>query len=130
MTVRNTSMAGVGLIAAACLLSLAQAAAQTSPASPIPGDGPAQVMRVQQDLNDNGFSLPVNGVMGPQTVAALRTYQQQHGLPPTGRIDAQTFTSLEGIAPPTEEEAGSVQPVVPGMAQPSAQAAPGLAPQP
>ncbi len=123
MTFRITSMAGVGLIAAACLLPLAQATAQTSSDSSDPGEGRAQIMRVQQDLNDNGFNVPVNGVMGSQTVAALRAYQQQHGLPPTGQIDGQTFTELEGIAAPTEGQ-GSVQLVVPGMAPPLAQAAP------
>jgi len=115
MTFRNTSMIGAGLIAAACLLPLAPAAAQTSPASPVERDGPAQIMRVQQDLNANGFNVPVNGVMGAQTSAALRMYQQQHGLPATGQPDTRTFTSLEGIAPPTEEQVG-VRVQVPGMA--------------
>ncbi len=102
MTIRYTSIAGAGLIAAACLLQLAPAAAQASPEA---GRGPAHVMRVQQDLRDHGYTVPVDGVMGAQTVAALRKFQQEHGLPPTGQIDAQTFTSLEGVAPPTEERA-------------------------
>ncbi len=32
--------------------------------------------------------------MGPDTAAALRDYQQQHGLQPTGQLDAQTRQSL------------------------------------
>jgi hypothetical protein len=109
MTFRNTSIAGVGLIAAVCLLPLAPAAAQAAPEA---GRGPAHVMRVQQDLNNNGFKVPVNGVMGAETVAALRQYQRQHGLPASGQIDMQTFTELEGVAPPTVEQ-GSAQPVAP-----------------
>ena len=125
MTFRNTSMIGAGLIAAACLVPLAASA--TSPASSTPGDGPAQIMRVQQDLNANGFNVPVNGVMGAQTSAALRMYQQQHGLPATGQPDTRTFTSLEGIAPPTEERANiTIQ--EPGMAPPAAQVIPGAPP--
>jgi len=112
MTIRNTSMVGVGLIAAACLFSLAAAAAQTAYDAPEAGRGPAHVMRVQQDLNDNGFRVPVNGVMGAETVAALRQFQQQHGLPASGQIDMQTFTQLEGVAPPTMEQ-GSVRLVSP-----------------
>ena len=38
--------------------------------------------------------MRVDGVMGPDTQAALRDYQQQHGLQPTGMLDAQTRTSL------------------------------------
>jgi peptidoglycan hydrolase-like protein with peptidoglycan-binding domain len=114
MTYRHTALAGFGLIAAACLLPLAAAAAQTGPASTTERDGAAHVMRFQQDLNANGYNVPVNGIMGAETVAALRKYQQEHGLPPTGAIDVQTFTELEGVAPPTEERAGAQ----PGMAAP------------
>ena len=38
--------------------------------------------------------VSVDGVMGPETVTALRDYQQHHGLQPTGQMDAQTRTSL------------------------------------
>jgi len=104
MTYRHTSLAGLGLIAAACLLPLAAAAAQTGYTAPEAGRGPAHIMRVQQDLNNSGFRVPVNGVMGAETVSALREYQRQHGLPATGQIDAQTFTELEGVAAPTVEQ--------------------------
>ena len=109
MTFLSTSMAGIGLIAAACLLPLAPANAQTGSTVPEAGRGPAQIMRVQQDLNNHGASVPVDGVMGASTVAALRRYQQENGLPPTGQIDAQTFTSLEGVAAPDEEPAGTAE---------------------
>jgi peptidoglycan hydrolase-like protein with peptidoglycan-binding domain len=127
MRLRNILMLDVGLIAAACLIPLAPVIAQGAGTGPTPSEARDQIMRVQQDLNDNGFSVPMNGAMGPQTVAALRKYQQEHGLPPTGRIDGQTFTSLEGIAPPTEEE-GSVQLVVPGRPPPAVLVVPGAPP--
>lgn len=82
------------------------------------GRGPAQIMRVQQDLDADGASLAVDGVMGPGTVAALRNYQQQHGLPPTGQIDGQTFTSLESTAARNEEASAGA---TPGMARPAPQ---------
>ena len=112
MRLRTILMLDVGLIAAACLVPLAPVIAQGAGTAPEAGRGPAHVMRVQQDLNDHGFHVPVNGVMGAETVAALRRYQQQNGLPATGQIDGQTFTSLEGIAPPTVERATGLAPVV------------------
>ena len=102
MRLRSILILDIGLITAACLVPSAPVIAQRIGAGPDPGEGRAQIMRVQQDLNDNGFKVPVTGVMGAQTVAALRAYQQKHGLPPTGQIDMRTFTSLEGVAPPTE----------------------------
>ncbi len=55
----------------------------------------AQVREVQQALNQNGASLQVDGVLGPDTRKALRNYQSQNGLRATGRIDAQTRQKLE-----------------------------------
>jgi peptidoglycan hydrolase-like protein with peptidoglycan-binding domain len=51
-------------------------------------------MQLQRALVANGENVRVDGVMGPETVTALRDYQQQHGLQPTGQMDAQTRTSL------------------------------------
>jgi peptidoglycan hydrolase-like protein with peptidoglycan-binding domain len=128
MTLSKHSMLGAGLIAAACLLPLTAAAAQTGPASTTERDGPAHIMRFQQDLNANGFSVPVNGVLGSETVAALRKYQRDHGLPVTGRTDVETFTSLEGVAPPTQERANITIQAPPGMAPPAVQIVPGAPP--
>jgi peptidoglycan hydrolase-like protein with peptidoglycan-binding domain len=94
-------MFDVGLIAAACMIPLAPVIAQGIGAAPDEaGRGPAHDRRVQQDLVEHGFNVPVNGVMNAQTSAALRQYQQKNGLPPTGQINEETFTSLEGLAPP------------------------------
>jgi len=83
------------LLAAGMLLSLGacgnmfghQNTASTAPADP-------QVAQLQRALDANGANVRVDGVMGPDTQAALRDYQQQHGLQPTGMLDAQTRTSL------------------------------------
>jgi peptidoglycan hydrolase-like protein with peptidoglycan-binding domain len=62
-------------------------------ATPAPAD--PQVAQLQRALDANGANVRVDGVMGPDTQTALRTYQQQHGLQPTGELDAQTRTSLD-----------------------------------
>ena len=41
-------------------------------------------------------STPVDGALGPQTRSALRAFQQQNGLPPTGDIDNPTVQALQG----------------------------------
>jgi peptidoglycan hydrolase-like protein with peptidoglycan-binding domain len=86
------------LLGAGMLLSLGgcgnmfghQNTASTAPA--VPPD--PQVMQLQRALVANGENVRVDGMMGPETVTALRDYQQQHGLQPTGQMDAQTRTSL------------------------------------
>ncbi len=54
----------------------------------------SRVRALQQALNEKGASLRVDGIMGPNTRAALRNYQQQNGLRATGTIDQQTRQSL------------------------------------
>jgi peptidoglycan hydrolase-like protein with peptidoglycan-binding domain len=52
------------------------------------------VRKVQTALNQAGFKLKVDGVEGPKTRAALRQYQEKHGLKITGRMDTATLKSL------------------------------------
>jgi Putative peptidoglycan binding domain len=70
-----------------------------------PADDPAQVVaNVQNALHaqkdENGDPLPgyyggdIDGVLGPQTRAALADYQQAHGLEPTGAVDQPTLETL------------------------------------
>lgn len=54
-----------------------------------------QVKSVQQALQDKGHDPgPIDGVMGPKTMAALRAFQKDQKLPETGRLDDQTRGKL------------------------------------
>lgn len=56
-----------------------------------------QVAGVQQALNTAGAKLTVDGKWGPKTEAALKQFQQQHGLKVTGHLDHATRTQLKLI---------------------------------
>ena len=53
-----------------------------------------EVRQVQQHLKDKGVAVAVDGVMGPKTRAALKSFQQQQGLTASGDIDSSTLTAL------------------------------------
>ena len=55
------------------------------------------VTSVQQALNGTGAKLTVDGKWGPKTEAALKQFQQQHGLKATGHLDHATRTQLKLI---------------------------------
>ena len=62
----------------------------TTPAKPS-----ASVMKLQQELGQlNYYEGPVDGVMGPQTIAAIKDLQRQAGLPQTGQMNAATQAAL------------------------------------
>jgi peptidoglycan hydrolase-like protein with peptidoglycan-binding domain len=62
------------------------------------------VRAAQEALRDKGFDPgPVDGIMGPKTQAALRSFQQSNSLRATGRLDSQTTQQL-GV----ESSAGSM----------------------
>ena len=51
--------------------------------------------QVQERLQQQGiYRGRVDGVWGPGTEAAVRSYQQQHNLNPTGKLDVDTLSSL------------------------------------
>ena len=76
---------------------------------------PDTVRQVQQTLQQQGlYKSRVDGVWGPGTQAAVRTYQQQHNMNATGQLDQDTLASLSGGG---NEQQGSVQ-----QPQPSSQA--------
>jgi len=60
------------------------------------------IRQVQQALQaaaqDPG---PLDGFFTPQTAAALQAYQARHDLPPTGAVDAATWSQLIGPEPPS-----------------------------
>jgi len=53
-----------------------------------------EVMNVQQALNKMGFKLRVDGLYGPRTRAAVRSFQTQHGLTANGKLDQATLAKL------------------------------------
>jgi len=70
----------------------------TNPAQPTtPAVTPsAAVKQLQQELGQlNYYEGPVDGLMGPQTIAAIKDLQRQAGLPQTGTMNAATQKALE-----------------------------------
>jgi lipoprotein-anchoring transpeptidase ErfK/SrfK len=60
-----------------------------------PKVGATKVVAVQLALARRGISAgPVDGVVGAQTQAALRTFQRREGLPASGELDAATLRRL------------------------------------
>ena len=56
------------------------------------------VKAAQQALKDKGHDPgPIDGVMGPHTMQALKDFQKAEGLKATGRLDSQTREKL-GVA--------------------------------
>jgi peptidoglycan hydrolase-like protein with peptidoglycan-binding domain len=59
------------------------------------GAGSEQVKTVQKALQDKGMDPgPIDGVMGPKTMAALKAFQKDQKLPESGRLDDQTREKL------------------------------------
>jgi len=60
------------------------------------------IKKVQETLRDKGdYTGPVDGIVGPQTRAAIRQYQQSENLPVTGHLDGGTAGKL-GVGPESE----------------------------
>ena len=81
----------------------AASAASSAPASPAQPTTPtspavtpsASVKKLQQQLGQlNYYEGPVDGIMGPQTAAAVKDLQRQAGLPQTGTMNAATQAAL------------------------------------
>ena len=110
----------IGAVAAAALIVLAISgltgsshpapaprATASQPASPAqPSANPAQpttpavspsaaVRTLQQQLGQlNYYEGPADGIMGPQTIAAVKDLQRQAGLPQTGTMNPATQAAL------------------------------------
>ena len=54
----------------------------------------ARVEHLQQALNKNGAKLKVDGRWGPNTESALKTFQKDHNLKVSGRLDKETRSQL------------------------------------
>lgn len=68
------------------------------------GDTGAAVTTLQLDLDDLGAKLTADGVFGPLTAAAVRSFQASHDLTADGVVGPQTWNALyqaiEGTTPP------------------------------
>lgn len=97
------------------------------------------IKEAQTQLKDNGlYNGPVDGIVGPKTRAALRTYQKQNGLRQTARLDHETAAKMNlaaeatpntrsGSSMPSGNEAAP-QPAAPQNAAPSGTGNPPPAP--
>lgn len=68
----------------------------------------SEVRQIQQNLKDKGYQTgQVDGVMGKNTTAALKKFQQDQGMSPTGTPDSSTLAAL-GVTTTTAQagEAG------------------------
>ncbi len=65
----------------------------------VPGQGGRllSMREAQRRLNELGYNAGTpDGAAGPRTAAALRAFQRDNGLQPTGRLDAPTMDVLSG----------------------------------
>jgi peptidoglycan hydrolase-like protein with peptidoglycan-binding domain len=76
--------------------STAVPAQPTTPSQPVtPVKPSAAVVKLQQELGQlNYYEGPVDGIMGPQTIQAIKYLQRDAGLPQTGQMNAATQAAL------------------------------------
>jgi peptidoglycan hydrolase-like protein with peptidoglycan-binding domain len=53
-----------------------------------------EIRRIQVILRERGYSLEVDGIMGPQTREAIIAFQRREGIEATGQIDQRTSAAL------------------------------------
>ena len=76
-----------------------------------------RVMQVQRKLQTLGYNTGgADGLLGPSTRQAIKTFQKKNNLKVTGTLDAPTLTAL-GLTPPPEESAAAT-PVLPPPSTP------------
>jgi hypothetical protein len=55
-----------------------------------------RIRSAQEALARNGFKVgPTDGLLGPRTQSALREFQRQRGLTPSGQLDNETLKALD-----------------------------------
>ena len=94
---RVVPLSGLGLALLALLLLPAILTTNVSAAEPKSSSPPSPrtIRQAQEALKNKGRDPgPIDGVLGPRTVAALDAYQKAEGLATTGRLDAKTMASL------------------------------------
>ena len=88
-----------------------------------PNNANEQVRMAQQQLRAGGlYNGPVDGVMDPDTRAALARFQQQNGLQQTQSLDQQTLARLMNQPAGSEPSAPAATPAAPSGSSGSAAA--------
>src|SRR5436305_9494552 len=86
------------LLLAGTVFAVAMAA---TPAALASGGRNPQTAGLQVALRAQGlYRGPIDAISGPETVAAVRTFQRTEGLPVTGLADARTRTALGPLGRP------------------------------
>src|SRR3546814_4815604 len=79
------------------------ASSDGAPAPGISGAGEL-IAAIQRRLNESGFDAgPADGLAGPRTREALRSYQRRMNLPVTGRFDEAVTRHLFASLPPRDD---------------------------
>jgi peptidoglycan hydrolase-like protein with peptidoglycan-binding domain len=98
------ALAAILIVAGASLVP--SATAQTGAPAQAAQLSEETVRALQKALNEQGIAVPVDGILGQATYAAVRQYQTQHHLPVTGKPDAATLKKL-GVAERRSEAPGA-----------------------
>ncbi len=67
-----------------------------------------QIRNVQQNLNDNGYSVSVDGIQGKQTTKAIKMFQLENNLVASGTLDTNTLQAL-GLNTPDQNTTDTTQ---------------------
>ncbi len=92
------------------------------------GDTGSSVVQLQQDLTQAGYSTHgIDGIFGPETLAAVQAFQRAHGLPDYGLVGQLTWNALHQALASTPPAAPTNTSVNRGSESPTAAAVVGLA---
>jgi peptidoglycan hydrolase-like protein with peptidoglycan-binding domain len=53
-----------------------------------------QTRQIQSKLKEAGYRVSIDGIFGPKTTAAIRSFQNDNDLSDTGQPDSQTLAAL------------------------------------
>ena len=67
----------------------------------------AQGVEVQKLLNNFGYGLDADGIIGPKSLAAIKDFQAKHGLVVDGVVGPKTMAALQTKAPAGGDVAGA-----------------------
>lgn len=72
--------------------------------------------QIQSLLNNFGYGLAVDGIVGPKTMTAIKDFQKKHGLVVDGIVGPKTMAALQGGGAPAPAPSGGL--VVDGVLGP------------